>query len=346
MEKSIHSLIKELEKTNDFAPVYVLAGEESYFLDKVLELLEQKVVTEEEKAFNYNVFYGLESTYEKVVSIARSYPMMAAKRMVVLREAQLFKELDKLESYIKQPVPSTVLVVVHKTKPIDGRKKILKTIKESKTAVFAPSNPPSENQLIDFIASYAATKNLKIHPKAAFALKELLGNNLQRMAAELDKMAISLPAGAEVELQQVADQVGFSRDYNVFTAPGIIAMGNKTAAYRMASQMAKNPNQYPLPLMISGFYTFFSKLLAIHGVNMENTIRAKNGETPLDAYREVKVFDRKEMDAARSRFNLKKTIEVMNILHSYDLKSKGMNNEANTPPAELMREMFLKLLNC
>jgi DNA polymerase III subunit delta len=345
MQKPIQALLQDVRSTERFAPVYFLMGEEAFFLDRTVNILEERLLDESEKAFNLSVFYGLDSNFEQVVSAARSYPMMAQRRVVILKDAQLFKDLDKLESYVKNPVPSTVLLLLHRTKSLDKRKKIYKALIDSKEAILSESKPLKENELVDFISRYGISKSIKFHPKAGFALKELLGDNLQRIANEIDKIALALPAGSEVQLQEVAERVGMGREYNIFEVPGLIASGNKSRMYRMIQQMAKNPNQYPFPMLTASLYNFFSKILAYHGVVLENNLRKKRGEAAVDPFREVRVFDRKEFEMALQRFPLSRAQQAILILESYDLKFKGVGNEAGTAPGALMREMAWKLLN-
>lgn len=343
MEQSIRATLRDLQQ-GKWPSVLFLTGTETYFIDQAVELAENKILSEDEKAFNYNVIYGPDASVEGLVSIARSYPMMAEKRVLILKEAQMFKDLEKLELYCKQPVASTIFVVVYRGKKLDKKKNFTKNLLAHPHVVVANADPLSENDLVSYMTQIGLDAGIRLHPKACYALKELLGDDLEKMSREIQKMALALPPGAEVQLQEVADQVGMSRSYNVFELPNILASGNKQKVYRMVLHMNRNPNQYPFPLIITGLYTFFSKLLSFYGARNENELRKKRNEPLLDPYKEARVFDRQEMDLALKMFSLEKTKRNLLLLAEYDVKFKGVHNEAGTGQGSLMKEIIFNLM--
>lgn len=343
MEKNIRTAIQELQ-AGKTAPVMFFMGSETFFLDEAIQIIENNILTEDEKAFNQNVVYGPEANVEMLISIARSYPMMAQKRVLILKEAQSFRDLEKLEPYFKNPVESTIFAILYRGKKLDKKKTFTKNLIASPKILVASSDPLNENELVSFISSFGAELGLRIHPKASYALKELLGDNLDKITREIRKIALSLPKGAEVQLQEVAEQVGMSREYNVFELPSVIASGNKSKVYRMIMHMNRNPNQYPFPLIISGLYSFFARLLSFYGARVENELRKKRNEPQLDPYREARVFDKNDMNMALQRFSSEKTIRNLLILSEYDVKFKGVQNESGTPQTSLLKELIFKLM--
>lgn len=347
MKKKPTEALAALQK-GSFLPVYIFAGGEGYFMDKADAMLQQALLKEEEKAFNLDIFYGPETTAEAILSAARSYPLMAERRLVLVREAQGLKkpEWAKLAAYLQQPAQTTVLALLHRNKALDGRSKITQLANKSQTVQVVDCQPLSEEALVDFIVRYAAEKELRFHPRAAFALKELLGTNLSRVVSEIDKIALAVPPNAEIQLQEVADRVGMSREFNIFDLPGLLAEGNHIRVLRMAFYMAKNPNMYPLPMMVGTFYNFFSKLFAMHSIYFDNHRRQKRGEAPQDPLRMVRMFyEPRVIQSALKVYDMGRTAKALHVIREFDHRSKGMGTAAPTPDGELLKEFLWKLLN-
>ena len=202
-------------KNGNIKPIYFLMGDEPYYIDKLTEFIENNILSEDEKGFNQMVIYGRDTTVEDIVSNAKRYPMMAERQVVIVREAQeLSKSIDKLESYVENPQPTTVLVMAYKYKTLDKRKKMTKLLE--KNAVLFESKKMYDNQVGTWITRVLQGRGLTIEPKANAMLVEFLGNDLSRISNEIDKLQIILPKGTMITAKHIEDNIGFSKDFNVF----------------------------------------------------------------------------------------------------------------------------------
>jgi DNA polymerase-3 subunit delta len=202
-------------KAGNIKPIYFLMGEEPYYIDKLTEYMEANLLSEDEKGFNQTVLYGRDVSVDDIVSTAKRYPMMAERQVVIVREAQeLSRSIDKLESYAENPMPTTVLVIAYKYKTLDKRKKLTKFL--DKTGLVYESKKLYENQVGDWLKRVLAGKKLNIEPKAAAMLVDFLGTDLSKIANELDKLAIILPQGSTITPELIEENIGFSKDFNVF----------------------------------------------------------------------------------------------------------------------------------
>jgi DNA polymerase-3 subunit delta len=337
-------LVREIRSAGA-SPLILVGGTEGFFLDEIEQALLESVIREEEKSFNLDILYGSEANAEQIISIAKSYPMMAEKRLVLVREAQNLhaREWEKLSPYLNAPSSSTVLAFLHRNKDPDKRRSAIKAFISSKSARFSEAKPMSEEGLVDFIVAKAAQNQLKFDARAAFALKELLGSNLSRIVSEIEKIRLSVPAGAEIKLEKVIDQVGLSREFNMFDIPAYLAQKNEVRLMRTTMYMARNTNKYPLPMLVGVLYNFYSKLLAIQSIYFENQRLQKQGKPGRDPFRVVRVFDSANMQSALKSITMEKTAKSLEILREYDHKSKGIHR-SSAPEDALMKELMLKLL--
>jgi DNA polymerase-3 subunit delta len=337
-------LVREI-RSSGASPLILVGGAEGFFLDEVEQALLETVLSEEEKSFNLDIIYGSEANAEQIISIAKSYPMMAERRLVLVREAQNLhaREWEKLAPYLNAPSSSTVLAFLHRNKDPDKRRSAIKSIISSKSARFSEAKPMSEEGLVDFIVAKAGQNQLKFDARAAFALKELLGSNLSRIVSEIEKIRLSVPAGAEIKLEKVIDQVGLSREFNMFDVPTYLAQRNEVRLMRTTMYMARNTNKYPLPMLVGVLYNFYSKLLAIQSIYFENQRLQKQGKPGRDPFRVIRVFDSANMHSALKSLTMEKTAKSLEILREYDHKSKGIHR-SSAPEDALMKELMLKLL--
>src|SRR5690606_28309490 len=208
-------------------------GEEPYYIDRLTDYIEDNILTEEEKGFNQTVLYGKDVSIEDVMSGARRYPMMAERQVVIVKEAQeLSRTIDKLETYARNPQPTTVLVFAYKYKTLDKRKKITKTLE--KAGLVFESKKLYENQVGEWIKRVLSGKGFTIEPKAAAMLVEFLGNDLSKINNELEKLIIILPKGTAISPKHVEENIGISKDYNVFELRKAIGERDQLKAYRIA----------------------------------------------------------------------------------------------------------------
>lgn len=317
-------------------PVYVLMGEESYFIDVISNYLANTVLTDDEKEFNQTVIYGKDASYEMLISTVRSYPMMASRRVVILKEAQTFRELEKLEAYFRKPVDTTILVICHKYSSIDKRKKVYKEITSNKNILLFESKRLDENQTVDWIRMYSKQRNITIDPGAGYALLELLGDDLSRIAREIEKFTAALPEGSMIKLEQVTSSVGMSREYNTFELQSALASRNSVHAAKIVNYFVKHPNTNPIQMVIGILYGFFSKVLVAKANNCRN-------ESELN--QKFRIYMRApDLSNAVKNYSQPKLEKIVHTLFEYDLKSKGVN-VASVNGGELLREMVFKILH-
>ncbi|MFK7810076.1 MAG: DNA polymerase III subunit delta [Saprospiraceae bacterium] len=328
------TILSDLKK-KDFKPVYFLHGDEPYYIDQISDYIESKALTEAEQSFNQTVFYGKEAEPKTVIDTCSRYPMMAQHQVVMIKEAQEMKRLVDLELYINKPVPSTILVVCFKHKKFDGRTKFAKAIKAN--ALVFESKKLYDNQVPDWIKNYLKQRKLTIEPQANELIAEYLGSNLSKVANELDKMIINLPKGANVTPKHVQDNIGISKDYNVFELQNALGTRNIAKANRIINYFIANEKKNPLVVVIATLYGYFSKIYQAHFLQglSDNEMASALG---------TRSFFVKDYKAARKMYSLGKTESVISILSEYDLKSKGVDNPS-TPPSELLREMVWRILH-
>ena len=322
-------------KAGNIKPIYFLMGEEPYYIDKLSDYIEDNVLTEEEKGFNQTVLYGRDVSMEDVISTCKRYPMMANHQVVIVKEAQdLIRTIDKLESYAENPTPTTVLVFCYKYKTLDKRKKLPKIV--AKTGVLYESKKLYENQVGDWIKRVLAGKKYAIEPKANAMLVEFLGTDLSKINNELEKLQIILPVGTTITPQHIEENIGFSKDFNVFELQNALGSKNEIKAYKIAQYFADNPKDNPMVVTTSLVFSFFIKLLKYHGLKDKNP---KNVASVLG----VSPFFLKDYDVALKNYPMRKVSQIVGSLREIDVKSKGVG--ASLPVSDLLKEMLYKIFN-
>lgn len=323
-------------KAGNIKPIYFLMGEEPYYIDKLSDYIEQNVLTEDEKSFNQTVLYGRDVSIEDIISTAKRYPMMAERQVVIVKEAQdLTKTIDKLESYAENPMPSTVLVICYKYKTLDKRKRVTKEL--AKSGLVYESKKLYENQVGEWIKRVLQGKNYTIEPKASAMLVEFLGTDLSKINNELEKLQIVLPKGSLITAKHIEENIGFSKDFNVFELQNALGSRNQLKAYQIAQYFSDNPKDNPMVVTTSLVFSFFIKLLKYHGLKDKNP---KNVASVLG----VNPFFLKDYDVALRNYPMKKVSQIVSILRDIDVKSKGVGANA-MPNADLLKEMLVKIFN-
>ena len=323
-------------KASNIKPIYFLMGEETYYIDKLSDYIEQNILTEDEKGFNQTVLYGRDVTIEDIVSTAKRYPMMSERQVVIVKEAQdLSKTIDKLENYAENPMSSTVLVFCYRNKTLDKRKKVTKIL--AKNGVVYESKKLYENQIGDWIKRVLSGKNYSIEPKANAMLVEFLGNDLSKINNELEKLQIILPKGSTITPKHIEENIGFSKDFNNFELLNALGSKNQLKAYQIAQYFSDNPKANPLIVTTSTVFGFYVKLLKYHGLKDRNpkNVAAVLGVSP---------FFLKDYDVALKNFPMKKVSQIVSSLRDVDVKSKGVGANA-LPQSDLLKEMLFKIFN-
>ncbi|TXB66612.1 DNA polymerase III subunit delta [Vicingus serpentipes] len=323
-------------KNKVYHPVYFLSGEEPYYIDIVADYIEDNILDAGEKEFNQTIVYGKETDMITIISEAKRYPMMSNHNVVIVKEAQhLEKEIDKLEAYLEQPTPSTILVFCYKYKTLDGRKSVTKKIK--KQAVLLESKKLYDNQVPDWINGYLKSKKYTISPHASALIAEFLGTDLSKVANELNKLIINVPPGTEITPELVEKNIGISKDYNSFELNKAIGTKDVLKANKIVYHFAKNQKDNPLPMTIGILYSFFTNILNYHYAKD----KSRNNIASL---LRINPFFVQEYQVAAKNYNIKKAVKVIEYLRDYDLKSKGVNNTSATP-GDLLKELVFKIIH-
>ena len=325
-------------KKKEYQPIYFLHGTEDYFIDSISTFAEKTILSEGERAFNQSILYGKESDHLAVVDLARRYPMMSKYQVIVVKEAQEMKSLKKLITYIENPTPSTILFICHKHKKLNLNTVFGKKLKQK--AVIFEAKPLYDNQIGDWIVRYLKKKKLNISSQTANIIAEYLGTKLSKVVNELDKLALNLPTGSEINPKHVEEYIGISKDYNVFELQKALTQRDILKANRITKYFAANPKKAPMPVAIASLYNFFSKVYMLH------FLKNKSDQEVLQALKLRSAFFLREYRLAVRNFNFQKTKEILSILKEYDLKSKGVGYiSTGKTDGELFREMVWKVLH-
>ena len=322
-------------KSKNYKPIYFLCGEETYYIDRISDLIESSVLTEDEKSFNQVVLYGRDTTVEEIVSTAKRFPMMADYQVVIVKEAQnLSKTFEKFESYALNPQLTTILVFAYRDKP-DGRKKIFKTIKDK--GVWFESKKLYDNQVPDWIVKVLKGQNYGIEPKAAAMLAEFLGTDLAKINNELEKLKIVFPEGHIFTPKNIEENIGFSKDYNVFELKSALATRNQQKAYTIIHNFAANPKDNPIVVVSGQMFAFFAQLLQYHGLKDKSKFNAAKALG-------VNPFFMDEYATASKNYPMRKVSQIIEIIRDMDVKSKGVGS-GSMKEADILKELVYKIFN-
>jgi DNA polymerase-3 subunit delta len=334
-------ILNDLKK-KIYRPVYLLMGEEPFYIDKVSEYIADHVLDESEKAFNKLVLYGKDTDARNIVFASSRPPMMANYQIVIVKEAQNLKstEIEKMEPYLTSPLSSTILVLCLKGKTLDKRTKVYKEIEKHGTIL--ETVKLYDNEMIEWITSYLKTKNVSINPSATAVLADHIGNDLNRIVNELDKLSILLPENNKIiTTEHIEKNIGISKDFNVFELSNAVLSGNVFKANRIINYFGKNPGDNPMILIMSSLFSQFQKILKYHAVKRNNKgIQSRDLAVQLG----VNPFFLRDYDSAAQKYPILKVVQIIELLREYDLKSKGWNS-TGTSDAELLKELVFKIMH-
>ncbi len=332
---TFEQLLSDLQNKN-FHHIYLLMGDEPYYIDKISEYIEKNALEESEKSFNQVILYGNDIDAAVVINTSKRYPMMSKYQVVIVKEAQNIKNFDDLIYYVESPLKSTILVLNYKYKKLDKRKKLYTSI--TKNAVVFESNKLYDSKIPDWISGYLSKKKLSIQPAAAVLLGEFLGNDLGKIVNELEKLILTLPQNEKtINSLHIEKNIGISKDYNNFELQNALATKDVLKANRIINYFDKNQKNNPITLTITSLYYYFSKILLYHNLS-DKSKGSVAASLKINPY-----FVGDYQKAARS-FSLGKTIHIISLLREYDLKSKGAGNNSASP-GDLLKELIYKILH-
>ncbi len=335
-------ILKDL-KNRKLKPLYLLHGEEPYFIDEISNYVEHELLSEAERGFNQTIFYGKDTDPMAVINAAKRYPMMADYQIVLVKEAQDMrwgndddnkKHINPFLAYLENPLQSTVLVFCYKYGKFDKRKKTYKAIE--KNGLIFEASPLYDNKIPAFIEQLVKAENYRIQPQAAALLADYLGNDLSKIANELEKLMLNVAPGQEISTQHIQDNIGISKEYNVFELQTALSKRDVVKANRIINYFEANQKANPFPLVIGNLNSYFTKVLRYQYV-VDKSPQNVAKELGVSPYR---VGD---FEQAGRTFNFGKTMQVISLLREYDLKSKGV--DATTDNGGLMKELIFKILH-
>ncbi len=321
-------------KKKDFKPLYWFDGEEEYYIDMLMNYAEHHILSESEAEFNLTVFYGKDADWTAVINACKRYPMFAEKQVVLLKEAQHMKEIDKLESYVESPLASTIFVVGYKGKSLDKRTKLHKLL--SKQAEMVTSSKIKDEKIHDWISQLLKVKGFTMQPKAISLLEEHIGNDLSRIANEIDKLSLNLKDKKNIDEDDIEKYIGISKEYNVFELLAAITKKDLAKAIRITNYFESNPKAVPIQMALPALYAHFSKVYSVYGMND----RSDNALKPLFYYNPNSLKQAHDMMKNYGYDGIEKLIL---LLHQYNLKGVGVG-DTGTSGASLMKEMVVKMM--
>jgi len=327
-----------------FAPVYLLMGEESYFIDSLADMLSSSILDEAERAFNQITVYGRDSDAGQVVNLCRQMPMMGSHEVVIVREAQQLRNIDKLALYTSKPQPTTILVVCHKEKPVDRRSQFYKTV--SASGVVFESVRPRDYEIQPWLTQLAASRGCRLEPKALSMLADHLGTDLSKISNEFSKLLVSLPEGtAVITADHIERNIGISKDYNNFELCRAVAVRDAGRALAIAAQFAANPKDNPLLLTVMALFGQFRQMFVLNYLRWQTQHRGVPFPSDAELMKILKIgsiYAVGELKQAAARWPNRSVFGILGLLREYDARSKGLG-AGSSGDGELLRELLLKI---
>ena len=332
---STFSEIKNDIKLKKLSPVYLLMGEEEYFIDKITNLFIQNILSDVEKEFNLNVLYGKDTSVDQIVSICKKYPLMSPYQIVLIKEAQdLSRSIDRLLDYIKNPLSSTILILNFKHKSFDKRKALYKEIL-NKGKIFE-SKRLYDNQVQNWISEKFSNSGYNIDRKSITLINEHLGNNLSKIDNEIIKLMTIKKDDKNIISDDIEMYIGISKEFNNFELRKAIGEKKYVKALQIVQYFSENPNSNPLVVTISTIFDFFNKLLIFHSNSSVNNKK-------MSVLLGVNPYFLNEYDIASKNYNLKSVVKIVSLIRDYDMFSKGVG--VKKVNADLLKEMVSRLIN-
>lgn len=327
-------VIKDIE-AGKFEKIYFLHGEEAYYIDEITDAIVRHALQDHERDFNQTIVYGKEADPLSLISEAKAYPMMSERRLVILKEAQDFKGMEDMHAYFEAPSDQTILVINHKYKTYDSRKKALKAA--AKNGLVFKADKVPDYKLSEWISAYVQRSGYSINPKATMLLAEFLGNDLSRIVNELEKLQILVEKGTTINEIHIEENIGISKDYNVFELVNAVSIGDFIKAQKIVDYFDHNPKATSIIVVVSSLFNHFARLMKIHFLQNKSreAIAAAVGVPP---------FVAGQLMGSAKLYPPRKIAANIAVLHEYDLKSKGMDNSSFSE-GQLMKELIFRLMN-
>lgn len=332
---SYEHILSELRKKS-YKPVYLLMGEEAYYIDKISDFIEDHILDESQKEFDLTVLYGKDVDMRTVVNAAKRYPMMSDWQVVIVKEAQLIKDWEPLQYYVQKPLASTILVFAYKYGSVDKRKKWVQEI--AKTGLVFESDKFRDYEMSAWISQYAKDHQVVVEEKAAVMLIDFLGTDLSKVAHELDKLLLTKPAGSNrITPEHVEKNIGISKDYNVFELQAALINRDILKANRIVRYFSDNKKANPMVMVLAQLFNFFSNLMMYHYLSDKSQGNVAS-ELKINPY-----FVR-DYEKAAKVFGAWKTMNIISWVRDTDARGKGIGSNG-VEDGELLKELVFKILH-
>ena len=333
-----HREIIEKVRRGEYAPVYLLMGEESYYIDRISEYIAENVLAEEERDFNQTIIYCTrETAVGDIINCARRYPMMAKHQVVIVKEAQNLLKIDEIAVYAQKPLETTILVICYKNGSVDRRKKLVPAI--DKVGIVFESNKLKEGMLPQFITDYLRRRKAEIDERACLVLAESVGADLNRMAGELDKLILARPTEqSRITVELVEKNIGISKDFNMWELRSAIVNRDVLKANKIMYHFEQNPKANPPVMVVSMLFNLFATVMQAH-YSPDRT------EAGLLKHLELRQpWQLREYTNAMKQYNALKTMRIIGKLRETDAKLKGIDR-GNLTDEDLMHELLFYILH-
>lgn len=333
--RAAENILSNMQKGN-YAPVYLLMGDEGYYTDVITNYVLKNALKEEEKYFNLTLLFGSDTNMAQVIDLCRQYPTMAPRRVVVIKEAQNLKQWELLEHYLDKPAKTTILVLAYKNGKVDRRKKVVTKIE--KMGVVFESRKLYDSELPQFISNYAHQHHLEIEPKSIQMIANHIGADLNRITTEMDKLMVGMNGGNTITPQIVEDTIGISKDFNIFELKSALVNKDVYKTNLIIDYFNKNPKAGSIYMLLPFLYRFFANLMVIWYAPNKNPRQ-------LAAYMGMKSeWALKDYLTGMRNYSPMKVMQILDKIEEMDAKGKGINNPS-TPPEELLQELIFFILH-
>lgn len=332
-------------RKGQFAPIYLLMGEEGYFIDSLTDMLSDSILQEHEKAFNQIVIYGKDTDEGTIINYARQMPMMGGRMVIIVKDAASLRKIETLSLYTASPLASTVLIIACKGKSVDKRSALYKH-SLAKGVVFE-SPRPYDSELAPWVATYLrATKGCAIEEKALKMVIDYLGTDISKLVGEMDKLLTRLPTETKIiTADHIEQNIGISKDFNNFELIEAVAQKNFAKAMRIADNFARNPKEHPLVVSTSTLFGYFQKLFTINYKEWQTKYKGMPAASDAELAGLIKVspYVLGSYKQAAKHYPNKKIFLILGFIREYDMKGKGINS-GGADQGELLRELLMKIM--
>ncbi len=337
MKENFDRIISDLSK-KIYKYVYFLHGDEPYYIDLIIDYIQDNILTDEEKSFNQVILYGEETDMPTIINTARRFPMMSNQQVVIVKEAHYLKDLDQFTKYLEHPLNSTVLVISYKYLKLDKRTSLYKALEKNKNVELYCSQRLKDYQVPDWIDSYLREHNIKADRNVSHILTEYLGSDLSRIVNELDKLLIAMPEGEnKITAADIEKRIGISKDFNNFELQNAIGRKDILKANLIVNYFGHNPRDNPIAISLATIFSFFRKLLIYH------YLQDKSRNNVASILR-INPFFVSDYEMASRNYDPGKTIRIISLLREFDMKSKGIG-DVSSSEGDLLKELVYKIMH-